>query len=162
MKDATDLCGRRKVKFTILPGLFVNEGAIKNGKILVFCENKDFKINNNPIFKNIPKVELKIEGTFKIEDIKKNITCEIKSLNGKKNGNEINIEVITNYEIPTNDYPKYSIISRSSNKEIKSCENIKTFNIKKDFLKYPGIIGAVELKGVKIDTSNYLVYPKVK
>ena len=47
MKDITDLNGKRFVMFSVLPGLFVNESNIKDGKILVFC-NKN--INKKPIF----------------------------------------------------------------------------------------------------------------
>ena len=51
MEDITDLNGQRDVNLTILPGLFINGEPIKNGKILVYCENKNPKIkciyNNN-------------------------------------------------------------------------------------------------------------------
>ena len=53
MKDITKLSSRRIVKCTILPLLFVNDEVIKNGKILVFCENKDFIVDLKPKFKII-------------------------------------------------------------------------------------------------------------
>ena len=50
MIDATELNGRRYVKFTILPGLFVCKYNINNGKIFVFCSKKLENNVNNPFF----------------------------------------------------------------------------------------------------------------
>ena len=38
MKDITDLNRKRFVMFSVLPGLFVKDSNIKDGKILVFCD----------------------------------------------------------------------------------------------------------------------------
>ena len=62
MKDITDLNGKRFVMFSVLPGLFVNESNIKDGKILVFCNkniNKETNITNIQ-FQNLNKYELKL------------------------------------------------------------------------------------------------------
>ena len=70
MKDITDLNGKRFVMFSVLPGLFVNESNIRDGKILVFCDknkNSDTKYKIN--FENIKKYELYLMNTITKLDI---------------------------------------------------------------------------------------------
>ena len=63
MKDITDLNGKRFVMFSVLPGLFVNESNIKDGKILVFC-NKNKNLETNILFKNLNKYVLNLKNTI--------------------------------------------------------------------------------------------------
>ena len=73
----TDLNGQRDVKLTILPGLFINGEPIKNGKILVYCENKKSKIKwiyNNDLCP-VKNIEFELKNMIKIINI-----CHIKDL----------------------------------------------------------------------------------
>ena len=66
MIDAAELNGRRFVKFTILPGLFVCKYCIQYGKILVFCVKKLENNYSNPFSDNIPiNKELSLAKTIK-------------------------------------------------------------------------------------------------
>ena len=68
MKDITDLNGKRFVMFSVLPGLFVNDSNIKDGKILVFCD-KNSETKYNITFENIKKYELNLRNTITKLDI---------------------------------------------------------------------------------------------
>ena len=69
MKDITDLNGKRFVMFSVLPGLFVNDSNIKDGKILVFCDKNSETKYNNITFENIKKYELNLRNTITKLDI---------------------------------------------------------------------------------------------
>ena len=61
MKDITDLNGERFVIFSVLPGLFVNELNIPNGKILVFCDKNNFTIAKVVINYNVKDNKYRIK-----------------------------------------------------------------------------------------------------
>jgi hypothetical protein len=107
MIDVAELNGRRFVKFTILPGLFVCKYCIKNGKILVFCVKKLENNNYNPFSENIPiNKELSLGKTIKKKDITSKLSCNI---DYEIENNNYLIFINTNPIIHENDYPKYSI-----------------------------------------------------
>ena len=66
MKDITDLNGIRLVMFSVLPGLFVKDSNIKDGKILVFCDKnlENSKTKYKIDFQNIKKYELYLKNTI--------------------------------------------------------------------------------------------------
>ena len=66
MKDITDLNGKRFVMFSVLPGLFVKDSNIKDGKILVFCDKnlENSKTKYKIDFQNIKKYELYLKNTI--------------------------------------------------------------------------------------------------
>ena len=71
MKDITDLNGERFVIFSVLPGLFVNELNIPNGKILVFCDKNNFTIAKVVINYNVKDNKYRIKIN-KIKNLKFN------------------------------------------------------------------------------------------
>ena len=80
MKDITDLNKKRFVMFSVLPGLFVKDSNIKDGKILVFCDKnlENSKTKYNIDFQNIKKYELNLKNTitkinieYSVEKLKK-------------------------------------------------------------------------------------------
>ena len=70
MKDITDLSGKKIVKYTVLPGLFVNNNVI--GKIIVFFEKyktkKDERLNNTFIQNKDSKTKIVIRSIPKNND----------------------------------------------------------------------------------------------
>ena len=79
MKDVTDLNGKRFVLFSVLPGLFVNELNIPNGKILVFCDKN----------KNVENITIaKVVINYNVKDNKYRIKInKIKNLKFNENNN---------------------------------------------------------------------------
>ena len=76
MKDINDKQFGKFAKYTIIPGLFVNNVPTEYGKILVFCGKKDSDdgvLNfESPIFK-----ELNFKNTIKDSNLKDSITCNL-------------------------------------------------------------------------------------
>ena len=94
MKDITDLSGKKIVKYTVLPGLFVNNNVI--GKIIVFFEKyktkKDERLNNTFIQNKDSKTKIVIRSIPKNND----------SLYKNKD------DMSNNLEYPKNKYKKNS------------------------------------------------------
>lgn len=156
MTDATELSGRRYVKYTILPGLFVCKYNINNGKILVFCEKKLEKDYNNPFSDNIPiNKELFLPKTIKSAEIGEKISCSIQYIPSQ---NHCKITIETNPNITKNDHPKYSILIEENTKTLKkkSSEKPEFFLMKKDVLN-KNIYGTVELSGEKIKSNKIYI-----
>ena len=146
MKDINDRKIGRFVKCTILPGLFVNNKVIYNGKALVFCGNKNTKNQDIPIFDTPTQKELEFKNTIKNSDLK-DIKC---NLIYDENTSKLIIKTVP--EIPKNDHPKYSIIS-GKGREIQSKENNNEFSLisLKNKVNYIcSIYGTVEFNGKKI------------
>ena len=152
MTDATELSGRRYVKYTILPGLFVCKYNINNGKILVFCEKKLEKDYNNPFSDNIPiNKELFLPKTIKSNEIREKISCTIQYTLSQ---NLYKIAIKTNPNITKNDYPKYSILIEDT-KNLKKISSEKSifYLMQKDVLN-KNIYGTIELNGEKIKSNK--------
>ena len=159
MKDINDKKFGRNVQCTILPGLFVNNEAINNGKILVYCEKS--KKDGIPKF-NPMKKELEIKNTIKTVNIISVIKCDI-FVEEEKNSNSSHyiIIIVTDPKIPEKDHPKFSI-KQNNGREIESKES-NIFEIKKTKIKYNTIIyGTVEINGIIIETKNSITLGKKK
>ena len=95
MKDITDLSGKKIVKYTVLPGLFVNNNVI--GKIIVFFEKyktkKDERLNNTFIQNKDSKTKIVIRSIPKNND----------SLYKNK------VDMSNNLEYPKNKYKKIHV-----------------------------------------------------
>ena len=153
MKDINDKKFGRNVQCTILPGLFVNNEAINNGKILVYCEKS--KKDGIPKF-NPMKKELEIKNTIKTVNIISVIKCDI-FVEEEKNSNSSHyiIIIVTDPKIPEKDHPKFSI-KQNNGREIEWKESNK-FKIEKTKIKYNTIIyGTVEINGIIIPTNNQI------
>ena len=158
MIDAAELNGRRFVKFTILPGLFVCKYCIKNGKILVLCVKKLENNNYNPFSDNIPiNKELSLGKTIKKKDIASKLSCNI---DYEIENNNYLIFINTNPIIPENDYPKYSINifepKTKKSKEIQHADKPKFSIIQKHYI-YKYIYGTVEINGQIINSDKILL-----
>ena len=160
MIDATELNGRRYVKFTILPGLFVCKYNINNGKIFVFCSKKLENNVNNPFSDNLPKnKKLSLPKTIKKDEIKEKISCNIQ-VNCKSDIYQIYI--VTKPNISQNDHPKYLLTVISGTKKHKEISSEKPeFIIKKKDCLNKKIYGIVKIKGEKIK-SNEIILKGIK
>ena len=154
MKDINDKKYGRFVKCTILPGLFVNNKIINNGKILVFCGNKNSSNDYIPNYDTPNHKELEFKNTIKDSNLSE-IKCNL--IYDEENFKFI---IITNPKIPANDHPKYSL-ELTTGKEIQSKENQNEFNlndIKLERFINLHIIGTVELNGKKLySEENYRI-----
>ena len=104
MKDITELNGSRKVKFTVLPGFFVNKKAFEFAKALVFCEYE----SNSKLQFNISKIpnnyELVLNETIKIDDLINKITIDFDIIKVK---NDFKFSIKTQPNIPEEDNPLF-------------------------------------------------------
>ena len=155
MKDITEVpkSKSKKVKYTILPGLFVKDDTLNDGKILVVCESK-----NEDDYKNKYKLKFddpstdnnsfQIENTIKIENISKEISCEILE--------ESNIKFIikTYPEIPKDDHAAYFLKINESPEIFSSYDNEFNFNKPLDLRSYQGY---VMIKNIKIESKKYSI-----
>ena len=154
MEDITDLNGQRDVKLTILPGLFINNEPIKNGKILVYCENKQSKmkyIYNNNLFP-VKNREFELKNMIKIINIINEIKVDV---HYESKGTYYIFEINTVPKIPKNDNPKFSINLSRNNIELQSSESNRLFLNKKNISKSDSFFFAVEICGVMIKTRSY-------
>ena len=159
MIDAIELSGRRYVKFTIMPGLFVSKYNINNGKIFVFCTKKLENNDNNPFSDNIPKIkELSLPKTIKRDEIKNKIFCSIQY---NFASNYCQIFIITKPNITKTDHPKYSlIVSEETKKNIKLNSEKPEFSVNKKDILYKKIYVIVEISGQKIKSNEVIVREK--
>ena len=156
MIDATELNGRRYVKFTILPGLFVCKYNINNGKIFVFCSKKLENNDNNPFSDNLPKnKKLYLPQTIKRNEIKEKISCNIQF---NYTSNTCQIYIVTKPNISQNDHPKYLLTVISETKKHKEISSEKPeFIFKKKDCLNKKIYGTVEINGEKIKSNDIIL-----
>ena len=151
MKDITEVPKPKKVKYTILPGLFVKDSTLTFGRILVVCESKN-KDDNKNIYKlkfDNPSSDFnsfQIDNTIKIDDISKEISCEI--LNNKN----IEFTIETTPKIPKDDHAAYFLKINESQKEYSSYNNVFNFTEPLDLKCYRGY---VIIKDKKIESPKY-------
>ena len=141
MKDITDLNSKRFVMFSVLPGLFVNESNIKDGKILVFC-NKNKNLETNILFQNLNKYVLNLKNTITKIDI-----------NYSVNNNKYHIKIKYEPLIPDIKNLKFNLkIVGSSNMYILNKQ--KTLLILEEIFKNKSIYVTVERNGEIIKSNE--------
>ena len=158
MKDVNEVGGRRIVKFTILPGIFVSNKVIKDGQLLAFCEKKNSKSEFNPDFIKLNTFELNIDNTIKKKNLENSIICNLKASLAKdiKNKIYLKLEIITKPQILSYDNPKY-LVKSSNYKQISINfdENKNFIHILKKLLpKNIKLYGIVEIYGTKIKSKE--------
>ena len=141
MKDVTDLNGKRFVLFSVLPGLFVNESNIKDGKILVFC-NKNKNLETNILFQNLNKYVLNLKNTITKIDI-----------NYSVNNNKYHIKIKYEPQIPVIKNLKFNINIVDSSKIISLYKLETEFFLEKIY-KNKSIYVTVERNGELIKSNE--------
>jgi hypothetical protein len=145
MNDISEKNGKRKVEYTILPGLFINKMTLNEGKALVVCESQ----NNKNIYKlkfDNPSPDInkfQIDNTIEIDNISTKITCQVLNYN-----NHI-FKIITNPIIPKEDYALYCLEIFEINQLFKDYNNV--FAFMKPFEDNCKVRGYVILRNKKIE-----------
>ncbi len=153
MKDINDRKLGRFVKCTILPGLFVNNIVIYNGKALVFCGNQSNNNDNIPNFDTPSHKELEFKNTIKDSDLK-DIKCNL--IYDEKTSNLL---IKTVPEIPINDHPKYSISVEGRDIESKENQNEFSLTCLQSKIRNNSLIsGTVEFNGKKLFSKGIILY----
>ena len=142
MKDITDLNGERFVMFSVLPGLFVKDSNIKDGKILVFCDKnlENSKTKYKIDFQNIKKYELYLKNTI----TKVNIEYSVHS-------KKYQIKIKCDPQIPDIENLKFTI--KIDNSDIISLDK-KTKHTLDEKYKNKVIYAIVEVNGENIKSNK--------
>ena len=143
MKDITDLNGIRLVMFSVLPGLFVKDSNIKDGKILVFCDKnlENSKTKYKIDFQKIKKYELYLKNTIT------KINIEYSVVNLKK----YQIKIKCDPQIPNIENLKFTI--KIDNSDTISLDK-KTKHILDEKYKNKIIYATVEVNGENIKSNQ--------
>ena len=150
MKDITDLNRKRFVMFSVLPGLFVKDSNIKDGKILVFCDKnlENSKTKYKIDFQKIKKYELYLKNTIT------KINIEYSVVNLKK----YQIKIKCDPQIPNIENLKFTI--KIDNSDTISLDK-KTKHILDEKYKNKIIYATVEVNGENIKSNQIKLENKV-